>query len=83
MKNMKYKKVIIKVIPTTLRDDEGNYTIFDSNNKGGAIISDMDPLRAMGKFKEATHLCMAVMTLMEKLETKYKTDNFYVAEFEF
>lgn len=76
------KKVIIKVIPITVIDEEGNYTIFDSNHQGGAIISDMDPFRAMEKFKEATHLCMAVRTLMEKLDTEYKTDNFYIAKFE-
>ncbi len=75
-------KVIIKVKAKTLFDIESNqYTIFYENNKGGAIISDVDPFKAMEKFKEVTHLCMAVRTLMEKLETEYKTENFYIAEF--
>jgi len=59
---------MIKVIPKTLRDDEGNYTIYDGNNKGGAIISDKDPFEAMKKFKEGMQLCVAVRNLMEMKE---------------
>ena len=76
------KKVTIKVKAKILFDEDFNlFTIFDENNKGGAIVSDTDPFKAMEKFKEATHLCTAARTLLEKLETEHKTDNFYVAEF--
>ena len=73
------KKIIINIKPEILIDEDGNYTIFDSNNKGGAIVSDMDPFNAMSKFKEATHMACAVRTLIEMKEINGK--NFYIAEF--
>ena len=72
------KKVIIKVKPETYRDDDGIYTIFDGNNKGGAIMSSNDPFEAMRKFKEATHLAYAVRTL---IEMKNNGKIFYIPEF--
>jgi hypothetical protein len=72
------ERVIIKVEPVTLRDDEGNYTIYDGNNKGGAIISDKDSFEAMKRFKEAMQLCVAVRTL---IEMKEGGKNFYMIEY--
>lgn len=57
------KKVIVEIKPIIIIEN-GNCTIFDSRNKGGAIISDYDPFVAMEKFKEATNLSFAVRNLL-------------------
>ena len=75
----KVKKIILSIKPEILMNEDGIYTIFDSNNKGGAIMSDLDPSKAMEKFKEATHLACAVRTLMEFKGHSGK--NFYIPEF--
>lgn len=71
-------KVIIKIKPKIHRGEDGEYSIIDENNKGGAIVWDMDPFKAMEKFKEASHLVVAVRTLMEMSKGM---KNFYIAEF--
>lgn len=61
------KKVIIKVRPTVLESTEDKlFTIYDSNNKGGAIISDTSKEKALEKFKEASKLACAVKTLTNR-----------------
>jgi hypothetical protein len=69
--------ITLKIKPEMLRGTDGSYTIHDGENKGGAIISDMDPFEAMRKFKEATNLSCAVKTLLE-----FKNGVYYVAEFD-
>lgn len=68
-------RIKIKITPKIIRDDNGKYIIIDTNNKGGAIISDFDPFIAMKKFKEATILACSVRTLSNN------DGNFYVADF--
>lgn len=71
------KKVIIKITPTIFKDEYGNYTIFDGNSKGGAIVSDLNPFVAMEKFKEATILAFAVRNLL----AMGKSMNWHIPEF--
>jgi len=73
-------KTIIKIKPIIFESEDG-YTIFDSNCKGGAIISDKDKTVAMEKFKEASHLACAVKSLMEFKIEKGIENNFYIPEF--
>lgn len=70
------KKIIVEIKPITIRDEDGNYTIFDSRNKGGAIISDCDPFVAMEKFKEGTILAWAVKNLMNFPQKEWYVPNF-------
>lgn len=60
------KKVIkIKVESRMIRDEEtGLYTIYSTiPEKGGAVVSDLDPVIAMKKFKEAMILSFSVRNL--------------------
>lgn len=74
-------KEIIKIKAKVIKDEEGNFTIFDEISKGGAIVSNKDPLIAMENFKEATHLSLAVRTLLGFKINEGKNNKFYVAEF--
>jgi hypothetical protein len=74
-------KVIIDIKPIMVKNEDNKYTIFDTLNKGGAIVSNMDPLIAMENFKEGTNLGLAVKTLMQYKEEKGLDNNFYIANF--
>jgi len=73
------EKVIMKFKPELIVGEDGNYTVVDFKNKGGAIVFDKDPVVALAKFKEATELACALRTFMEMCKRNGK--NFYIAEF--
>lgn len=75
-------KKIITFRPTTIKDEESNlYIVHDGTKKFGAVVSDVDPLVAMKKFKEGMEICLLFQTLHE-FETHKGNDNIlYVAEY--
>jgi hypothetical protein len=70
------EKVIVEIKPMIIVDEDGRHTIFDPKNKGGAIVSDVDPFVAMEKFKEATYLAFAVWNLLNFNAKLWRLPNF-------
>lgn len=63
---MELKKVIINVKPKMKYDSySGEFIVFDGLNKGGAIMSDHDPLLVVEKFKHATRMCCVIRSMLE------------------